>query len=100
MPNLQITADVPTKEVTKPKQPDAIPEIIKKKPAKLIGTLILYQCFYILTRIIGGMRPMEVDGELFNSFMDHAESNTSRGIETCGILCGALVCIQTIHKCQ
>jgi hypothetical protein len=36
---------------------------------------------------------MEVDGELFNSFMDHAEPNTSRGVETCGILCGVLVSI-------
>jgi proteasome lid subunit RPN8/RPN11 len=73
-PNLQITAEAPVKEPAKPKQPEKVPEIIKKKPAKLIG----------------GLRPMEVDGELFNSFMDHAEPNTSRGVETCGILCGVL----------
>lgn len=40
--------------------------------------------------LIGGLRQIDIDGEIFDSFMRAAHSNTSREIETCGILCGRM----------
>jgi STAM-binding protein len=37
-----------------------------------------------------GLRTIEIDGELFDSFMQAAHRNTIRSIETCGILCGKI----------
>jgi hypothetical protein len=39
-----------------------------------------------------GLRKMVLHGEMFEAFMKVAHSNTSRKIETCGILAGNLVC--------
>jgi hypothetical protein len=41
-------------------------------------------------RNASGLRSIEIDGELFDSFMQAAQRNTIRSIETCGILCGKI----------
>jgi proteasome lid subunit RPN8/RPN11 len=41
-------------------------------------------------KLIDGLRQIDVDGEIFDSFMRSAHGNTSREIETCGILCGRM----------
>ncbi|CDR18999.1 unnamed protein product [Oncorhynchus mykiss] len=41
--------------------------------------------------MVDGIRQLAVPSELCSSFLRLAESNTSRAVETCGILCGKLL---------
>ena len=41
--------------------------------------------------MVDALRQLVVPGELCRSFLRLAEANTSRAVETCGILCGKLV---------
>ena len=47
------------------------------------------------------MRQLVVPGELCRSFLRLAEANTTRAVETCGILCGKLVRVLfTVSHCS
>ncbi|KAJ8264385.1 hypothetical protein GJAV_G00148550 [Gymnothorax javanicus] len=52
------------------------------KPAAALGT--------IQNQRIEGLRRVVVPRDLINKFLALADANTSRGIETCGVLCGKL----------
>lgn len=41
--------------------------------------------------MVDALRQLFVPAELCRSFLQLAEANTSRAVETCGILCGKLV---------
>lgn len=41
--------------------------------------------------MVDALRQLAVPAELCRSFLKLAEANTSRAVETCGILCGKLV---------
>lgn len=41
--------------------------------------------------MVDALRQLAVPAELCRSFLRLAEANTSRAVETCGILCGKLV---------
>ena len=41
--------------------------------------------------MVDALRQLSVPSELCRSFLRLAEANTSRAVETCGILCGKLV---------
>ncbi|KAE8589959.1 hypothetical protein XENTR_v10017873 [Xenopus tropicalis] len=45
----------------------------------------------VQNEIVDGLRPVVLPRDLSQRFLQLAEANTSRGIETCGILCGKLV---------
>lgn len=42
-------------------------------------------------RMMGMLKRVKINGQMFQDFMNVARTNTSRGIETCGLLCGKLV---------
>lgn len=44
--------------------------------------------------MVDALRQLAVPAELCQSFLRLAEANTSRAVETCGILCGKLVRLQ------
>lgn len=44
--------------------------------------------------MVDALRQLAVPAELCQSFLRLAEANTSRMVETCGILCGKLVRLQ------
>lgn len=44
--------------------------------------------------MVDALRQLSVPSELCRSFLRLAEANTSRAVETCGILCGKLVRFQ------
>ena len=44
-----------------------------------------------------GLKTVFVPDELVPLFLQCAMANSVQGIETCGILCGKLVCIITMH---
>uniref|UniRef100_A0A803JVG0 STAM-binding protein-like 1 n=1 Tax=Xenopus tropicalis TaxID=8364 RepID=A0A803JVG0_XENTR len=44
----------------------------------------------VQNEIVDGLRPVVLPRDLSQRFLQLAEANTSRGIETCGILCGKL----------
>ena len=46
------------------------------------------------------IRQLAVPAELCRSFLRLAEANTSRSVETCGILCGKLVRKETSALCN
>lgn len=47
--------------------------------------------FSVLDLVVEGLRGVVLSRDLCQKFLLLAESNTVRGIETCGILCGKLV---------
>lgn len=47
-------------------------------------------CFAVAT-LVDGLRQVTVPAELCSKFLQLANSNTMRAVETCGILCGKLV---------
>lgn len=47
--------------------------------------------FSVLDLVVEGLRCVVLSRDLCHKFLLLAESNTVRGIETCGILCGKLV---------
>jgi hypothetical protein len=47
--------------------------------------------FSITVPTIDGLRHVVVPGRLCPQFLQLASANTTRGVETCGILCGKLV---------
>lgn len=50
--------------------------------------------------MVDALRQLSVPSELCRSFLRLAEANTSRAVETCGILCGKLVrFLNGVHIC-
>lgn len=47
--------------------------------------------FFLSDTMVDALRQLSVPSELCRSFLRLAEANTSRAVETCGILCGKLV---------
>ena len=50
-----------------------------------------FSLFCFLDLVVEGLRCVVLSRDLCHRFLLLAESNTVRGIETCGILCGKLV---------
>lgn len=50
-----------------------------------------YSPFFSPDAMVDALRQLSVPSELCRSFLRLAEANTSRAVETCGILCGKLV---------
>lgn len=48
-------------------------------------------CMISADTMVDALRQLAVPAELCRSFLRLAEANTSRAVETCGILCGKLV---------
>ncbi|XP_023694336.1 STAM binding protein b isoform X1 [Paramormyrops kingsleyae] len=69
---------------TSPSVPQTLPPAFDRalKPAALVspGNSVM----------VDGLRQLSVPSELCHRFLKLADANTSRGVETCGILCGRL----------
>ena len=50
-----------------------------------------FSLFCFLDLVVEGLRCVVLSRDLCHKFLQLAESNTVRGIETCGMLCGKLV---------
>lgn len=63
-----------------------------KTSQELLLTAFVYPSIWFLAdTMVDALRQLAVPSELCRSFLRLAEANTSRAVETCGILCGKLV---------
>lgn len=62
--------------------------VLKNESRALLSVMSL---FSVLDLVVEGLRGVVLSRDLCHKFLLLAESNTVRGIETCGILCGKLV---------
>lgn len=66
-----------------------------------VSSFCLFSLFCFLDLVVEGLRYVVLSRDLCHRFLLLAESNTVRGIETCGILCGKLVwCLFHIFPAQ